>query len=431
MDRILYIDPWGGASGDMFLAALVDAGCDLRARAAAADEEGAAGIPDPEQTLHDAVAALGLTGVGVRIAPAIEGGFACRRVEVTDEAAATTRTLADLERLLGHARLAEPVVATARAALGRLAEEEARLHGVTVDLVHLHELGAVDTLVDVVGTLAVVHALGVRRAVHGPVPVGAGRIGCAHGSLGVPAPATLGLLRGRPVFGGAERSEVTTPTGALLITQLAAAWGPMPPMRVEAVGYGAGSRALEHGPNLLRLVLGEPLEGPVGADVRSGTGAWSSARGGSDVVVELRTTIDDASPEVLGHLHGLLSAAGVLESWSTPVYMKKGRPAVELTVLCDPAHEAAVVDVVMRESTAFGVRRAEVARHVLDRSWVDVDVGGCAVQVKVGSRGGAVFSVSPEYESAAAAAEKLGRPLKDVMRDAACAAARTLEPSDR
>jgi uncharacterized protein (TIGR00299 family) protein len=396
--RVLYLDPWAGAAADMLLGALLGLsrpGLDL------------AGL------LQRTVAALEIDTV-VRAESVVEHGFAATRVTVESPVAPPALRLADLETLLSAADLPDEVRARSLRALRRLASVEAGLHGVEVSQVNVHELGALDTLVDVVGAFALVHALGVARCVHAPVPLGSGRIGTDHGELGVPAPATLALLHGRPVVGGPEQVEVTTPTGALLLTELATTVGALPAMVVEGVGYGAGHRRLASGPNLLRVVLGKDA---AGLSPGVGTGAV-----GHDRVALLETIIDDVSPEVLGHLFERLRREGAFEVWWSPAYMKKSRPAVELSVVCAAEDEQRLARVVFEESGTFGVRRALVERHVLARSWVTVTVEGVPVRVKVGRWGDEVVAVAPEFDDVAAVAERSGRPLAEVMHDALSAA---------
>lgn len=409
MDRILYLDPWSGASGDMILASLVDAaGSDL----------------DAEQVLRRVVAGLGIPGVDVVVESAREGGFACRRVTVHAPSPQPARRLSDLLGLLDGADLSVDVRRRASGALRRLAEVEARLHGVSVEEVHLHELGGVDTLVDVTGCFALLDALDIGSAFHGPLPLGGGWVDTDHGPLRVPAPATLALLEGREVSGGPVESELTTPTGALLFTETALPVSSMPTMVVERVGYGAGRRALPGRPNLLRAVVGRAVPATGAAQPVDPTAGGDA---GEEVVV-LQAVIDDATPELLAHASGLLMAAGAVDVWSTPIVMKKGRLAVEVTVLAKPADEARLVELLFIESTTFGVRRASVGRHVLQRDYLSVTLAGHNVPVKVGRRGGRLVTVSPEYEAAAKVATACGRPLKEIMAEATAAAGRLLAP---
>ena len=411
MDRILYLDPWSGASGDMILAALVDAaGADL----------------DATRVLSRAAAGLGIPGIEVGVESAREGGIACRRVTVHAPAPQPPRHLADLLALLDGADLSAEVRARAAGALRRLATVEARLHGVDVEEVHLHELGGVDTLAEVTGCFALCEALDIGSAFHGPLPLGDGWVDTDHGLLHVPAPATLALLGGREVRGGPVEGELTTPTGALLFTETALPMSSMPSMVVERVGYGAGRRTLPGRPNLLRAVVGRAASGADAGGPEYAT-AGGDARAGGDAgeaVVVLQAVVDDATPELLAHTGRLLMAAGAVDVWSTPIVMKKGRLAVELTVLAEPADESSLVELLFSESTTFGVRRALVERHVLQRDFVSVTLEGHTVPVKVGRRGGRVVTVSPEYEAAAKAATATGRPLKEIMAEAVAAAGR-------
>ncbi len=310
--NLLYLDPWSGLSGDMMLAALLDAG----GQAA-------------ESALHEAVASLGLVNTTVGITHDVEWGIACTRVNVRAEQSPPLRHLSDMLQVIGGAVLSERVKAQARAAVGRLAEVEADIHGCSVEQIHFHEVGAADTLVDVVGTFVLIEALGVDRVFVGTIPVGGGTVEIAHGRMGVPAPATAALLTGYQVAGGPEMRELTTPTGALLAGQLQAQQGPLPAMTVKAIGYGAGTMKLEHGPNLLRVVLGEATGGG-GADAAGIEGL------AGETVVELQTNIDDVSPEVIGHTLRRLRQAGALDAWTVAAQMKKDRPGVVLHVLVGP-----------------------------------------------------------------------------------------------
>lgn len=407
--RILFLDPWSGVSGDMLLGALLDL-----------DTEGML-----ETTLREAVEALGMPEAGIEVRKDTSAGLACTRVDVVVSGSPPLRTLSHLEDLLGRSVLSPRVKSRASAALGRLAKVEAGLHAVTPEEVHFHELGAVDTVVDIVGCISLIEALAVDEVVHGTVPVGSGSVVTEHGRLGVPAPATLALLRGVPIVTGDEEFEVTTPTGALLLRELAGRWGTMPDMVVEAVGYGGGARSLEHGPNVLRAVLGHTFgtgwSEPLAVPASDGTAPPGTSPPPSSVA-ELETVIDDASPEVLAYVHQALMAAGALDAWWTPVFMKKGRPGFQLTVVGLPEDEMALVEVIFRESTTFGIRRALRDRHVLERTWLPVDVGGETVRVKVGRLRGRTVTVAPEFEDAMRVAQRTGEPLGDVMASAVAAA---------
>lgn len=402
MAKVLYVDPWGGVAGDMLLAAFLDLG---RRRAGT-------GL---EAVLRGAVACLGLGNVKIDIQQVRSKGLAATRVTIVEPDEAPTRGPADVEALVAAAALPDVVGERSRAALSRLAQVEAAVHGVPLERVHFHELGAVDTLVDVVGTFALWEALGRPRVVCGALPLGQGSVRTEHGLLRIPAPATLALCEGIPVHGGEEHGERTTPTGALLVTELASAWGELPAMRPDAVGYGAGCMELAHTPNVVRVVLGETV-GPAAEALQP-----EALQG----VILLETQVDDASGERLAHVRDLLLAAGALDAWLRPVIMKKGRPGVELAVLAVPEDEERLVGILIRESGTLGVRRRWVERWVVERNWVEVNVEGSIVRVKIGRWKGEPVSVAPEYEDAAAAARKSGRSLDSIM-SAAAAAARSL-----
>jgi len=395
-ERILYLDPWTGLSGDMILAALLDTD----------REEG-----HLERELNRAVRALRLPGTEIAVARDVEWGVACTRVQVRGDGAAPPRHLGEMEAIIAVAELSERVRFEAIEAIRRLAAVEAAVHGCRVEDIHFHEVGAVDTLVDVVGVFSLVEALGVGSVVVGPIPVGGGMVETAHGRLGVPAPATALLLEGYEIVGGPEMRELTTPTGALLLGQLRATGGPLPPMRVDRIGHGAGSMKLERGPNLLRALLGTPWEGAT-----KGFGA------GNDQVVELQTNLDDVSPEVIGHACRLLRDAGALDVWTETAHMKKDRPGVVVHALVTFADEPSATAIIFEQTGTLGVRRQVVTRHVALRGTVVVLVDGKEVRVKWGRWEDRLVSVAPEYEDAAAVAAARGLSLNEVMLRAAQAA---------
>lgn len=404
---ILYLDPWSGLSGDMLLSALLDLD----------REDGRL-----ETVLRRAVASLGLEEDLVEVVRDVEWGIACTRVRVKDEQAAPLRHLADMERIIAVSGLSEWVRANASGAVRRLAEVEAAVHACAVDEIHFHEVGAVDTVVDVVGAFVLVEALGVDRVMVGTIPVGGGTVEIAHGRMGVPAPATARLLEGFQIVGGPEMVELTTPTGALLVSRLEAQQGPLPDMIVERTGYGAGSLKLEGGPNVLRALLGRPSE-PV--DHRRST---ASAEAGFDEVVELQTNLDDVSPEIVGHTVTALRAAGALEVWSVAAQMKKDRPGVVVHALVPAEREQDILAVLFAESGTLGVRRQTVSRLLATRGMMEVVVDGASVRVKWGRWRGRLVSIAPEYDDAVAASQVTGLPVKDVMRAALRAAEARLDP---
>jgi uncharacterized protein (TIGR00299 family) protein len=384
---ILYVDPWSGVSGDMLLAALLDLD----------REEGSL-----EAELRRTIGGLGLGGTGIAVDRETEWGIACTRVALKEEGGQPLRSLVDMEAVLAAASVSESVRAKAVRAVRRLAEVEASVHGCGVEEVHFHEVGAADTLVDVVGVFALAEVLGIDDVVAGRIPVGGGSVEIAHGRMGVPAPATLLLLAGYEIEGSTERQELTTPTGALLVGELGARAGVFPVMRAEKAGYGAGRAKLEKGPNLLRVVLGK----------------WEGGEG-VDSVVELETNLDDASPEVLGYAIGLLRDAGVLDVWVVPAYMKKDRPGWVVHTLVDVGMEERATRILFEQTGTLGIRRRAVSRHVAERGTVEVTVGGRTVRVKWGRWEGQLVSTAPEYDDCVQVATATGVALKDVMRAAA------------
>ncbi|MFH0916972.1 MAG: nickel pincer cofactor biosynthesis protein LarC [bacterium] len=401
--NVLYLDPWTGISGDMLLASLLDADRD----------DGRL-----EAELRRTVDAMSLGATVVEVARDVERGISCTRIRVHDEGAPPLRHLADMERILESAPLSRRVRTRATEALRRLAAVEAAVHGCGVDEIHFHEVGAVDTLVDVVGTFALIEALGVEKVVVGPIPVGGGTVEIAHGRVGVPAPATVRLLEGYPIIGGPEARELTTPTGALLVGELRAEPGPLPHMWAKRVGYGAGNLRLDHGPNILRAILGQAL---------TGTGSEETGED-RDTVIELESNLDDVSPEVIGHTCRLLRGAGALDVWTVAAGMKKDRPGIVLHVLVSPQHEQAAVETIFVQTGTLGVRRHAVPRWLAARGMVSVQAFGSDIRVKWGRWRDRLVSVAPEYEDAAAVAAATGIPLKDVMQQAAGAAWDLLAP---
>lgn len=388
---IAYLDCFSGASGDMILAALIDAGADLTAIEAQLSR---LGIPF-ELTISDVLRC------GIR---------ACKvDISAPDGTWSVMRTYADALRLLGVANLEPRVAKRASSIFTRLARAEAHIHGVTVGEVHFHELDGVDTIVDVVGAAAAFADLEADEVVSSPVASGTGMVPSRHGPLPLPAPAVLALLDGGSLYGRDIEAELITPTGAAIVAEYATSFGKMPPMTVAGTGYGAGSRELDI-PNVLRVVIGEP----------AAEGSGSAAEGMDDLVVE--ATIDDMNPEFYPYVLERLAAAGAVDAWVVPVIGKSGRPAQIISVLAAPSAEQAIRQTLVAETSTLGVRVTPVRRWMLSRTWVEVQVGGMPVRVKVGLSEGAPVNVAPEHEDCVAVARALGRPLKDVYREALSAA---------
>ena len=378
-----WLDCSAGVSGDMLLGALVDAGVDLA-------------------VLQDAVDRVGVEPVRLARSTVTRAGLGACKVDVVVDEHPRTRTWSDVRSLLERAELAERVRATALDVFARLAAAEAAVHRTTPEQVHFHEVGALDAVADVVGAAAGLAALDLERLTASAVVVGSGTTRGAHGPLPVPPPAVVALLRGVPVLAGPVAREMTTPTGAAVLAAVVAAYGPLPPMVLRGSGTGAGGRDPDELANVLRLVLGDPVDQPV--DDR-------------DAVV-LEANVDDLDPRLWPGVLASLLRAGAHDAWLTPVLMKKGRPAHVLHVLCPAAQLVALQEVALRETTTLGVRSYAVARRVLDRAWRTVEVDGRPVRVKLGLLGGEVVNAVPEWDDVAAAAAALGRPEKLVLQDA-------------
>jgi uncharacterized protein (TIGR00299 family) protein len=285
----------------------------------------------------------------------------------------------------------------------RLAEAEAAVHGTTPEKVHFHEVGAVDSIVDIVGCVLGLRWLGVSRFASSPLNVGTGTVTMSHGTFPVPPPATARLVQGVPVYGDGE-GELLTPTGALVVTGHASEYGPLPAMRIERSGHGAGGRDTKGRPNVVRLVLGE-----------------ETREAGQERVLVLETEVDDASPQLLGPLLEQLLSAGAVDAYFTPVQMKKGRPGVLVTAIAPVPAREAVEEVLFRETTTLGVRRQEWLRTALEREVTTVETAYGPIRVKIGRRRGAVYNASPEFDDCQRAAAERGVALKEVLAAALAA----------
>ena len=292
--------------------------------------------------------------------------------------------------------------ARALAVFERLAEAEAAVHGVSPEDIHFHELGAVDTLIDVVGAVTLLEELGVSRLVCSPLPIGRGMVRAAHGVLPLPAPATAALLVGAPIHGVELEAELVTPTGAALAAALADAWGAIPPMTLQRVGYGAGTADHRERANLVRVLLGTAAEP-------------------QPEVALLETNLDDLTPELVPDAVQRCFDAGALDVWTVPAAMKKGRPGLVFSALARPANEAAVAQAILAETSALGVRVGRLRRYELEREQRAVEVDGHRVRVKLGRLDGRIVNVAPEHDDCAAVARETGVPVKSVWAAALAA----------
>jgi uncharacterized protein (TIGR00299 family) protein len=286
----------------------------------------------------------------------------------------------------------------------RLAAAEATIHNTTVEKVHFHEVGAVDAILDITGAVLALDLLGIEKVVCSPIPVGSGTVDCEHGTLPVPAPATARLLLGAPVAPTTETGELTTPTAAALLMSLASSFGPLPEMTLSNIGYGAGTRDGATRPNVLRVLVGEAQS--------------AGGKDGDDTIVQLETNIDDATPELIGHCMERLMEAGALDVYAVPIQMKKWRPGVLLSVLCEPHQVAAMEHVIFAETTTFGIRRQTLLRSKLARRHETVSTSYGDVRMKVGEKNG-VLIASPEFEDCRMVAASHGVPVREVIAAAA------------
>jgi len=345
---------------------------------------------------------LNLSGYELKIDRVQRQGLAATAVRVLVSEGNPERHLAEIEELIGTSQLPTEVKETSVEVFRRLAMAEAKVHGTTPDRIHFHEVGGVDAIIDIVGSVVGLQLLGVEEVYASTLPLGHGFVDCAHGRLPLPAPATVELLQGVPVVSRDVEGELVTPTGAAILTTLAKDFGLFPPMTVEKIGYGAGQRDFPF-PNLLRLLVGT-------------TSPTLDAR--VETLTLLEANIDDLNPEFYGHLMERLFAAGALDVYLTPVQMKKNRPGVVLSVACPPAQAEALAALVFAETTTIGLRRQEVQRWALARERVEVETPYGTVGVKVARLGGKVMTTSPEYEDCRRLALERGVPLKEVYVEA-------------
>lgn len=382
--KVAWFDAFSGVSGDMTLAALIDAGWS-------------------ERSLRDLPRRLRLEHVQVEVGRVQKGAFAATRVDVRAEGRQPHRHLHHITAMLDAADLPETVRARARAVFRRLAEAEATVHGSTVERVHFHEVGAADALVDIAGALWGLHELGVERVHASPLPMGSGFVDSQHGRIPVPAPATLLLLKGCPVRASAIEAELVTPTGAALLAEVVSEWSPPAEFRVTAVGVGAGARDLAEQPNVLRLVIGE-------------TAGRAGLTEGSVAVLE--TALDDESPQVLGDLVGQLLDQGALDVMLAPVLMKKGRPGQWLVVLCAPERAESMATFLLARTSTLGVRRRIESRWELPRSFEVVQTRFGDVRMKVAVLPDGARKAAPEFEDVRDAARRSGASARVVAEDA-------------
>jgi uncharacterized protein (TIGR00299 family) protein len=377
--RTCYFDCFSGAGGDMIIAALLDAGASIN-------------------HLRSALATLPLSGFEISAERIKKQGFAATAFEVQFDEDQPHRHLSTILEIIRGGQLSERVTDQACTIFQRLAEAEAAVHGTDVEKVHFHEVGAIDAIVDVTGACLALEQLGVEEVACAPIPTGSGTVTCAHGVMPVPAPATALLLKGVPLADCDEVGELTTPTAAAILTTLTHKFSQPGGSSIESIGYGAGTREGKSRPNLLRVFIGE---------------ARPAAE--SDTVVMLQANIDDQNPEQIGYAVGKLLDGGALDAYCHSIYMKKGRPGLLLTVLCEPERVQAVEALIFAETTTFGVRRQLMQRSKLERRHDTVTLPHGEVRMKIGSRDGRVVTAAPEFEDCSRIAEQTGTAVREVM----------------
>jgi uncharacterized protein (TIGR00299 family) protein len=379
--RVAHFDCFSGISGDMTLAALIDAGVDV-------------------EPIRQGLESLGLP-IRLEVEKVRKGGFAATAVRIDAPDEKSHRHLPQVEEIVNRGRLTDGQRSLALRIFRRLAEAEAAAHGMPLAKVHFHEVGALDSIADIVGAAIGLDLLGVERFTSRPVPTGSGMVKCAHGLMPIPAPGTAELLKGVPLASSPIQAELTTPTGAAILTSVVQEWIHQPVMTVERIGCGAGSRDFPEQPNLLRLFVGTV-----------------TTPGGSDQVWVLETNLDDLPAEVIGYCYELLLAAGAVDVFSTPIFMKKNRPGVLLSVLAPEAAIPAIEEILFRETTTFGIRRYQVSRRKLQRKPCTVQTPWGPVQGKLGWLDGRPPVFSPEYEDCARLAREHRVALREVYGQA-------------
>jgi len=382
--RIAYFDCFAGISGDMTLGALLDAGAD-------------------EAQFRRELGKLQSIEFDLKISKVLRNGIQATDVQVLASDEHPHRGLKDILDIISSSGLSESVKARAVGIFRRLAEAEAAVHGTSSEEVCFHEVGAVDAIVDIVGTAIGIELLGIERVISSPLPMGRGFVEAAHGKIPLPAPATLELLKDVPIYSAGIEGELVTPTGAAIVRTLASDFGEMPSMAVQSIGCGAGKTEFPF-PNVLRILVGEA--------------SAEMALPATDRVSVVETNIDDMNPEFYDSIFDRLFKAGALDVYLTPIYMKKNRPASLLSAVCPVERTENIVHAMLAETTTFGVRISSAYRRCLERRWEAVTTSFGEVRMKVGIMGGAQITASPEYEDCRKAAEAHGVPIRRVYEEA-------------
>lgn len=417
--RIGYLDCFSGMSGDMFLGALIDAGV-------------------PSELFEDTVKALNV-GARLEISRVNRSGISATKVDVLvhgekelprevyweqqahkhkhehghkhdqshghEHKHGHGRSLNEIKRIISATTISDRAKHTAIAIFQALGEAESKVHNVDIESIHFHEVGAVDAMVDISCAAVGAEALGVDEIVCSPLNVGGGTVKCAHGTLPVPAPATMELLKGAPVYSSGINVELVTPTGAAVVKTLAKRFASFPPMKIEKTGYGAGTRDFPDHANVVRLTVGDSDQSRAAGTV-------------DEKIMVLEANLDDLNPQVFGYVMDRLLEEGALDSFGIPVLMKKNRPGIVLTALCRPQDSARLTKLIFTETSTLGVRQREENRQVLQRKWVTVSTQWGEVRLKIASMNGTTTNYAPEYEDCRRIATQQHVPLKTVMQEA-------------
>ena len=380
---IAYFDCFSGISGDMILGALVDLGLDI-------------------EDIASTLSSLDLEEFRLETREVSSYGLRATKVDVVVPDSVLVRTFNNIRDLIENSALPQRVKATSLEIFMRLASAESVVHGKPIDQVHFHEVGAVDSIVDIVGAAYGVYALGISEVFSSPLPMGHGMIKTAHGAIPVPAPGVLEILQDTPTYGRGIPTEIVTPTGAAVIKTLATSFGVAPPMRIDRVGCGAGTKDIGV-PNLLRVVTGVPLEFPAEEE---------------ELAYLVSTNIDDMNPELYDYVIERLLDAGAHDVWLTPIQMKKTRPGTIITVLCSPGDATVLKRILLEETSTFGLRTSTVMKKAIEREIIEVDTPWGKVSVKVGRESNRITNISPEFADCARIAGEQSVPIKEVFRKA-------------
>jgi len=397
MREILYIDCFSGISGDMMLAALIDTGIDIF-------------------FLKKELGKINIRGYEIESEKIKKAEVGATKFKVIIKEKQLHRTYSDIINLIKNSKINEKAKQNALSIFEIIASAEAKIHQIEKDKVHFHEIGAVDSIIDIAGTAISIAELEIDDVYCSSIPLGSGFVKTMHGILPVPAPATMEILKDIPVYSGNLNFEATTPTGAAIIKNYVKHFGSIPLMKVKNIGFGSGSNEKSEIPDLLRVVFGQLLE----SDNISLKNSQKNQDINYDNLIVLSTNIDDISAEIIGYLIERLFKENIADAWTEPIFMKKNRQAVKINVLCKPEDEIKICNLLFSETSTLGIRRQAIQRYSLNREIVMLKLPYGEIKIKVGYKDGKAVTYSPEYESCKILAQKTGKPIKDIYHDAFC-----------